>query len=102
MRAVSGIDSPASPSGYPVPSHFSWWLLTTGRTGHGNSTGSRIAAPISGCFLTLANSSSVRRPGLSSTYSGTPSLPMSWSRAPVFRPSSASPDRPMWRAVATA
>ena len=46
MRAASGIASPASPSGYPVPSQFSWVERTITPTGRNPGAALRMRWPI--------------------------------------------------------
>jgi len=71
IRAVSGICSPLSPSGYPDPSSFSWWWRITGNTWRKDFKGEQIRSPTTGCCFMMTHSWSVRGPGLARTGSGT-------------------------------
>ena len=88
-RAATGIASPARPSGYPVPSHRSWWCraisLAKARKGTGRSASrsacSIASAPSLACVFMTSHSAGVSLPGLSRMWSGMPTLPMSCSGA---------------------
>ena len=114
MRAPMGMSVPRSPSGYPVPSQFSWWCRTIGTTGYGKSIDERISAPIGACSFIFSNSAGVSLPGLLRMCSGTAILPVSCSRPPASmafsvsssvipssraRPTAAPCTRRMWPCV---
>ena len=84
IRAERGMDSPDKPSGYPVPSYFSWWynamscaiwkyssLSTPFRVS------SKMRAPSTGCDFMIANSSSVSFPFFCKIESGMDIFPIS-------------------------
>ena len=88
IRAPSGMRSPASCDGTPVPSQRSWWCSTHDGTGS-MSSGSSIPWPTDGWLSSTSFSRRVSGPGLRRISSGTASLPMSCSR-PARRISSIS------------
>ena len=91
IRAPSGISSPASRSGYPVPSQRSWCERTTSTPAScRKATPPSIWAPRSVCACITRHSAGLSGPGLTRMSSGTPILPMSWSRNPYSSAGSAA------------
>ena len=80
MRPDRLICSPASPSGYPLPSQRSWcWLAASAHSPSHGRSGSSSGTAAAGCCLRISHSSSSGRPVLLRISGGTSSLPMSWT-----------------------
>ncbi len=81
IRDASGMSSPASPSGYPVPSQFSCDERTMLATLRSAGDARRMRSPTIVCWRTKAHSRSSSGPGFWRISSGTATLPRSWSCA---------------------
>ena len=90
ILAERGISSPFSPSGYPEPSHFSWWYLAISSATLKKSLSNilrlslislNISAPTDGCVFISCHSSGVSGPGFLSIASGIDTFPISWEAA---------------------
>ena len=83
---ILGMLSPVSPSGYPLPSHRSWWDRTPAAIGSKScDNDTRISPPTAGWRRISTHSAVVNRPFLESSAAGTPSLPRSWSHAAQYK-----------------
>lgn len=79
MRPDSGISSPLSFFGYPVPSQRSWWesAISAPIFVNGVRPYARMLWPISVCLRMSTHSSAVNEPALRRIESGTPIFPTS-------------------------
>src|SRR6266545_379433 len=88
-RAPGGISALPSPSGYPRPSHRSWWWRTTcSPCPCSRATSLSSCSPRTVCVSSSLRSDCVRLPGFRRILSGIPILPTSWRRKPYSRLSS--------------
>ena len=101
IRASIGISSPCSPSGYPVPSHFSWWYFMPGMIHFSCGIWPMMRAPFTGWSFITSNSSSVSAVGLRRIRSSMPIFPTSWRRAAILTFRTSSAGCPRCRAIAT-